>query len=198
MILLLQAKNTPPLIIKPKLIIVAHMDDFGWQGKMLFKTSSGLSANKMIRQSRSCIAPQTVFQLTWCFRKTFITTLIFGSAWAIEMTAGREEWFKFHMSATTATHTRSGTLVIKRSSVPPLAWVEPTTNWSQHDYSFMMKEHNSGLLLLSWKFIYMIDHSLKLVVVFCEILPNKLTCFEDTIISKMQWKYINKDEIVLL
>ena len=33
---------------------------------------------------------QTVFQLTWCFRKTLLLSLKFGTAWAIEMTADRE------------------------------------------------------------------------------------------------------------
>ena len=37
------------------------------------------------------------------------------------------------MGATTETHTRSGTSVIRRSIVPPRAWVGPTTNWSQPD-----------------------------------------------------------------
>ena len=44
----------------------------------------------MLRQGRSCTAPQTVFQLTWCLRKTFLLTHKFGTAWAIEMTADRE------------------------------------------------------------------------------------------------------------
>ena len=35
------------------------------------------------------------------------------------------------LGATTATRTKSGTSVIRRSSVPPRAWVGPTTNWSQ-------------------------------------------------------------------
>ena len=36
-------------------------------------------------------APQTVLQLTW-FRKTFLLTNKFGTAWAIEMTTDRKEW----------------------------------------------------------------------------------------------------------
>ena len=73
----------------------------------------------------------TVFQLTWCFRKTFLLTHKFGTAWAIEMTADREEWSELPICATIATHTRSGTSVIRRSNVPPRAWVGPTNNWSQ-------------------------------------------------------------------
>ena len=37
------------------------------------------------------------------------------------------------MGATIETRTRSGTSVIRRSSVPPRAWVGPITNWSQPD-----------------------------------------------------------------
>ena len=49
------------------------------------------------------------------------------------MTADREEWSELPMGATTETRTRSGTSVFRRSSVPPRAWVGPTTNWSQPD-----------------------------------------------------------------
>ena len=87
----------------------------------------------MLHQGRSCIAPQTVLQLTWCFRKTFLLMHKFGTAWAIKMIADREEWSELPMGATTETHIRSGTSVIRRSSVPPWAWVGPTTNWSQPD-----------------------------------------------------------------
>ena len=71
-----------------------------------FKTSTGMSADQMLRQgSRSCITPQTVFQLSWCLRK--LLTNKFETAWAIEMTADREVWSELPMGATTVTHTRS-------------------------------------------------------------------------------------------
>ena len=57
-----------------------------------FKTLTGLSASQMICQDRSCISPQTVFQLTWCLRKTFLLTHKLITAWVIEMTADRDEW----------------------------------------------------------------------------------------------------------
>ena len=56
-----------------------------------FKTSTGLSADQILRHGRSCIAPQTVFQLTWCFRKTFLLTHRFGPVYAIEMNTYKEE-----------------------------------------------------------------------------------------------------------
>ena len=62
-----------------------------------FKTSTGLYADQMLRQGRSCIAPQTAFQLTWCLRKTFPLAHKYGTAWAIEMTADRDEWFELNI-----------------------------------------------------------------------------------------------------
>ena len=84
--LLLEAKSMIALIIKPWLILVAHTDDLGWnkvskqQHKCSFKTSTRLSADQIFHQGRSCIAPQTVFQLTCCLRKTFLLTHKFGTA----------------------------------------------------------------------------------------------------------------------
>ena len=49
------------------------------------------------------------------------------------MTADRDEGSELPTGATTATRTRSGTSVIRRSYVPPRAWVGPTTNSSQPD-----------------------------------------------------------------
>ena len=68
----------------------------------------------MLRQGKSCNAPQTVFQFAWCLRKTFILTHKFGIAWATEITADREEWPELPIGATT-THNRSGTSVIRRA-----------------------------------------------------------------------------------
>ena len=112
----------------------------------------------MLRQGRSCIAPQTVFQLTWCFRKTFLLTHKFGTSWAIEMSADREEWSALPIGATTATRTRSGTSVIRRSSVPPRAWVGPTTNWSNNncqqptDYPFYYFYYYSIIIIIFYYF----------------------------------------------
>ena len=85
--LLLKANLMPELIISTTL--VAHTDDLGLNktsnqhSKCLFKTSTGLSADQMLRQSRFCIATQTVFQLTWCFWKIFVLTHNFGTGWAL-------------------------------------------------------------------------------------------------------------------
>ena len=46
----------------------------------------------------------------------------------LHMTADIEELSELPVGATSATRTRSGTSVIRRSSVPPRSWVGPTTN----------------------------------------------------------------------
>ena len=103
---------------------------------MLVQNLNRIASRQNVRQglilycATNCIP---IDLLTWCLKKTFLLTHKFGAARAIEMTADREEWSELPIGATTATHTRSGTSVIRRSSVPPRAWVGPTTNWSQPD-----------------------------------------------------------------
>ena len=90
MSLLLEVESTSALIIEPRLILVTYTDDLGGyitsnqQGKMLVQ-----NLDRIVR--RSCIAPQTVFQLTWCFRQTFPLTHKLGTACAVEMTTECDE-----------------------------------------------------------------------------------------------------------
>ena len=91
MSLLLEVKSTSALIIEPRLILVTYMGDLGGyitsnqQGNMLVQ-----NLHRIVRRpnvtGRSRIAPQTVFQFTWCFRKTFLLTHKLGTACAVEMT----------------------------------------------------------------------------------------------------------------
>ena len=70
MSLVVEAERMPALIIKPRLILVMYVDDLGWyitsnqQGQMLVQNVNMIVRNQMLRQGRSYIAPQTVFQLT--------------------------------------------------------------------------------------------------------------------------------------
>ena len=77
----------------------------------------------MLSQGRSRIAPETVLKLIWCFGITFLLTHKFGTVWAIEMTADREEWSELLIGAKTAIRhpdrNRSGTSLIRRSCIPP-------------------------------------------------------------------------------
>ena len=70
---LLEAKSLPALIIKPRLILVAHTDDLCWnktsnqQQQMLIQNLNRIVSrvsDQMLRQGRSCTSPQTVLQLT--------------------------------------------------------------------------------------------------------------------------------------
>ena len=53
----------------------------------------------MLRQGSTHIAPQTVFELAWRFRKTLLLTHKCGTAWAIEMTADSKEWSELPIGA---------------------------------------------------------------------------------------------------
>ena len=70
MSLLLEATSMPALIIKPRLILVAHTDDLGQnktsnqQQQMLIQNLNRIVSDQMLRVGRYCIAPQTEFQLT--------------------------------------------------------------------------------------------------------------------------------------
>ena len=93
MSLLLEVESTSAFIIEPRLILVTYKDDARSTSKerYSFKTSTGLSEDQMLRQGRSRMAPQTLFRLTWCFRKTFLLTHKLGTACAVEMTAESDE-----------------------------------------------------------------------------------------------------------
>ena len=86
----------------------------------------------MLCQSRSCIASQTVCQLKWFLRKISHQYTSFEqlepSKWPPTQ---KVTWVTY--DAATATHARSGTSVIRRSSVPSRARAGTTTNWSQPD-----------------------------------------------------------------
>ena len=137
MSLLLEAKSMPALILKPRFILVTHTDDLCWyimsnqQGKMFVQNLNRIVRKPDVtpRQFPYCTTDSIPIDLM--FHETFPLTHKFGTAWAIKMTADREGWSELSIGATTATRTKSGTPVIRRSSVQPRAWVVPTTNWSQ-------------------------------------------------------------------
>ena len=140
--LLLEAQSRPALIIKPRLILVSLTDDLNW-----YTTSNQhghifiQNLNWIIRQIN--VTPwQILYFTTNCisidlmFQENFHTDTQVGTAWTIEMIADKEEWSELPMGVTTATCTRSGTSVIRRSSVQPCAWVGATNNWPQ-PYAFV-------------------------------------------------------------
>ena len=93
MSLLLEVESTSALIIEPRLILVTYTNDLGGyitsnqQGKMLVQNLQRIVRRPNVTPGQIRIAPQTVFQLTWCFRKTFLLTHKLGTACAVEITA---------------------------------------------------------------------------------------------------------------
>ena len=69
-LLLLEAKSMLALIMKPRLVLVTHVDDLdcyitsNQQGQILIQNLDWIFSKLNVTPGRSCIAPQTVFQLT--------------------------------------------------------------------------------------------------------------------------------------
>ena len=78
------------VVIKPRFILVTHMDHLSRtkrstsRDKCTFNLSAGLSALQILRQRNTPIASQTEDQLTWCFRCTLLLAHKLGIACAIE------------------------------------------------------------------------------------------------------------------
>ena len=138
MSLLLGAKSMPALMIKPRFILVTHTDDLGWyimsnqQGKMFIQNL------QQDCQKAKCYAKAVpILHHRQYSNWLDVSGKLSYSRMSLELpdpsksTADREEWSELPIGATTVTRTKSGTSVIRRSSVPPSAWVGPTTNWLQ-------------------------------------------------------------------
>ena len=99
------------------------------QWQMLVLSLSRIVSRPNVTPGKILYCTTNCITIAWMSRKTFRLTHKFGTACAIEMAADREEWSELPMHP----YTRLGTSVIRRSSVPPRAWVGPITNWSQPD-----------------------------------------------------------------
>ena len=108
--------------------------------KLMFGLRVGLISSHLIADKLFPVNPRAIMgplKMSLLLEAKSMPALIvwnhhkFGTTWAIEMTADKEEWFDLPIGATTATCTRSETSVIRSSSVLPRAWVGPTTNWLQ-------------------------------------------------------------------
>ena len=137
MSLLLEVERTPAVTIKPRLILVTHTDNLSRKKR---STSS-----KMHIQSLKWIAstPDTSpRELTNCITDCSPINSVFQKHPPTDTQVrnslchrnGWEWWWSdLHSGAATATRTRSVTSVIRRSRVPPRAWVGSVTSWSQPD-----------------------------------------------------------------
>ena len=126
MSLLLEAKSMPALIIKPRLILVSHTDDLGWcitsnqQGKMFVQNLNRIvrKPNVTPRQFPYCTAGSIPIDLM--FQENFPTHT---QVW--NCLSHRNDYRQRGVIWVTCRcynsnpHTKSGTSVIRRSSVPP-------------------------------------------------------------------------------
>ena len=135
--LLLEAKRMPALIIKPGLILVTHTDDLGWfitsnqQGKMFVQNLNRIvcKPNVMPGQILYCTADCIPVDLMFQGNFSTNTQVFYRLSHRNDCRQRGVIWVT--IGATTTTCTRSGTSVIRRSSVPSRAWVGTTTNWWQ-------------------------------------------------------------------
>ena len=121
MSLLIEAQSLPALIIKPRLILVAHTDDLGWnktsnqQRQMLIQ-----NLNRIVSRPNA-IPGQIMYYNTNCipidlmFKENFpINTQVWNSL-SHRNDCQQRGLSELRMGATTATRTRSETSVNRRS-----------------------------------------------------------------------------------
>ena len=100
---------------------------------MLIQYLNSIVSTSELHQGSSGIAQQTALQLTQCFRNIFQLTHKLGTDCAIKIAVKGDEWSELPCGTTTFSSNRSWTSVIRRSRVPPHAWVGSITSWSQPD-----------------------------------------------------------------
>ena len=154
MSLQLEAKNLPALIIKPRLIIVAHTDDLGWNKsskqwkQMLIPNLNRIVSTPNVMPGHILYCTTNCIPIDLMFKEPLLLTNKFGTAWAIKMTTDRHKWSELPMGAATATYTRSGTSVISRLSVTIRAWAGPTpTDRDQTQFWSQTLQHHDDLWL---------------------------------------------------
>ena len=138
MSLLLESKSMPGLIIKPWLILVMYTDDLRWN----------ITSNQQVQMiipninwivSQPNVTPR---QILYCTTDSISVDLIFQENFPTNIQVwnrlnNRNEcqqkgviWVTY-LCCDSNPYTRSGTSAIRRSSVPPRAWLRRTANWSQ-------------------------------------------------------------------
>ena len=141
----------PALIIKPGLILVRHTDDLGWyimsnQQEQLFVQNlnrivsmPNVMPGQILYCTTDCIPVDLMFQENF---PTNTQSLVPPEP-SKQLPTERSDLSYLLIGATIATCTRSGTSVLRRSSVPPRAWVGPTPNLSQPETVAKSKSCNS-------------------------------------------------------
>ena len=131
MSLLLEAKSMPALIIKPNQM---HTDDLGWnitsnqQGQMLVQNLNRIVSKPNVTPGQILNCTTDCIPVDLMFEENFPTNTQVWNCLDHRNDCRQSGGSVLPIGATTATRTRSVTSVIWRSSVPPRAWVGPTTN----------------------------------------------------------------------
>ena len=75
---LLEAESTPELIVKPRLILVVHLDDLNWYttsnqlGQMFIQNLNRIFSKAKCYSMADLVLHHRLFQLTWCFMEAFL------------------------------------------------------------------------------------------------------------------------------
>ena len=137
MSLLLEAKSMPALIIKPRFNVVTHTDDLGWyitsnqQGKMFFQNLNRIVRKPNVTPRQFPYYTTNNIPIYLMFQENFLTHTQVWNCLSHQNDCRQKGVIWVTYQCYNITRTKSGTSVIRKSSVPPRAWVGPTTNWSQ-------------------------------------------------------------------
>ena len=137
MSLLLVAKSMSALGIKARFILVMHTDVLGWyimsnqQGQMFIQKLNRIVSKPNVTPGQIPHCTTDSIPIDLMFQKNFPTHTQVWNHMSHQNDCRQRGVIWVTYRCFNKTHTRSGTSVIRRSSVPPRASVRPTTNWLQ-------------------------------------------------------------------
>ena len=133
--LLLGAKSMPALIIKPRFILVAHTDDIDWnktsnkQQQMLVQILYRIVSRPHASYHMILYCTTNGIKIDLMFKENFSTDAHVWNSLSHQNDCQQRGVIRVTYGCYNGNpNYRSGTSVIRRSSIPPLAWVGPTTN----------------------------------------------------------------------
>ena len=116
-----------------------HTDDLSWyitsnqQGQMFIQNRIRIVSMPNVMPGQILYCTTDCIPIDLMFQKFFRTNTQVWNGLSHRNDCRQRGVIWVTYGCYTATHTRSRTYVIRRSSVPPCALVRPTTNWSQPD-----------------------------------------------------------------
>ena len=122
------------ITIKPRLILVSHTDDLGWyitsnqQGKMFVQNPNIIVRKPNVTPRQF---PTESILIDLMFQENFLTHARVWNCLSHRNDCRQRGVIWVTYRCYNSNRTKSGTSVIRRSSVTPRAWVGLKTNWSQ-------------------------------------------------------------------